>query len=43
VRSFVLDANAAIDYLEAGQGANKIEELLLGASRQQLLLYISSS
>lgn len=41
MRSFVLDATAAIDYVQAGLGAGKVEQLLADASRQQLLLYIS--
>jgi predicted nucleic acid-binding protein len=41
VRSFVLDANALVDYLQAGPGAAKVERLLAEASRQQLLLFIS--
>jgi predicted nucleic acid-binding protein len=41
MRTFVLDACAMIHYLEAGLGAGKVEELLAGALRQQLLLYTS--
>lgn len=41
MRSFVLDASAVVHYLEAGLGAGKLEQLLAGARRQQLLLYIS--
>jgi predicted nucleic acid-binding protein len=41
MRSFVLDANAAFDYLQAGPGAGKVEQLLAGASRQQLSINIS--
>ncbi len=41
MRSFVLDANAAIQYMEAGVGAAKVEQLVADATRQQLLLYIS--
>jgi predicted nucleic acid-binding protein len=41
MRNFVLDASAAIHYLEAGLGADKFEQLLAGARRQQLLLYMS--
>jgi len=37
----VLDANALVDYLQAGPGAAKVERLLAEASRQQLLLFIS--
>jgi ribonuclease VapC len=41
MRGYVLDANAALTYLEGGQGSGKIEQLLAEASRQQLLLYVS--
>jgi predicted nucleic acid-binding protein len=41
MRGYVLDASAVIHYLEAGLGAGKVEQLLAGAFRQQLLLYIS--
>ena len=41
MKSFVLDASAAVDYLQAGPGAGKVEQLLADAFRQQLLLYIS--
>jgi predicted nucleic acid-binding protein len=41
MRSFVLDASAVIHYLQAGPGAGKFEQLLAGARRQQLLLFIS--
>ena len=37
----MLDASAVVHYLEAGPGAGKFEQLLAGARRQQLLLYIS--
>ena len=38
---FVLDTSAAIDYVESGSGAAKVEQLLADALRQQLRLYIS--
>ncbi len=41
MKSFVLDASAAIHYLQAGLGAEKIEQLLADARRQQLLLFMS--
>jgi predicted nucleic acid-binding protein len=41
MRDFVLDASAAIDYAQGGSGANKMEQLLADALRQQLRLYIS--
>jgi predicted nucleic acid-binding protein len=41
MRSFVLDASAVVDYLQAGLGAGRVEQLLADAFRQQLLLYIS--
>jgi predicted nucleic acid-binding protein len=41
MRSFVLDASAAIDYVQSGPGAAKIEQLLADAIRQQLWLCIS--
>ena len=37
----MLDASAVVDYLQAGLGAGKVEQLLADAFRQQLLLYIS--
>lgn len=37
----MLDASAIVDYLQAGRGAGKVEQLLADAFRQQLLLYIS--
>jgi uncharacterized protein len=37
----VLDASAAIHYLQAGAGAGKFEQLLVDARRQQLLLFMS--
>jgi predicted nucleic acid-binding protein len=41
MREFVLDTSAAIDYIEGGQGAGKIEQLLAEAIRRQLRLHIS--
>ncbi len=41
MRSFVLDASAAIDYVQSGPGAGKMEQLLADAIRQQLRLHIS--
>jgi predicted nucleic acid-binding protein len=41
MKSFVLDASAAIHYLQAGAGAGKFEQLLADARRQQLLLFMS--
>lgn len=41
MRGYVLDANAVLAYLEAGQGSGKIEQLLTHASRRQSLLYLS--
>jgi len=41
MKSFVLDASAAIDYLQAGPGARKVEQLLADARRQDLLLFMS--
>jgi len=41
MRSFVLDASAAIDYVQGGPGANKMEQLLADSIRQQLRLHIS--
>jgi predicted nucleic acid-binding protein len=41
MKSFVLDASAAIHYLQAGPGASKLERLLAGALRQQLQLFVS--
>jgi predicted nucleic acid-binding protein len=37
MRSFVLDANAAIDYVQRGPGAGKVEQLLADAMRRRLL------
>jgi predicted nucleic acid-binding protein len=42
MKNFVLDASAAIDYLQGGLGAGKVEKLLADASRRQLRLYISA-
>jgi predicted nucleic acid-binding protein len=39
--AFVLDASAAIDYVQSGSGANKMEQLLADALRRKLQLYIS--
>jgi predicted nucleic acid-binding protein len=41
MRSFALDASAAIHYLQAGAGAGKFEKLLVDARRRQLLLFMS--
>lgn len=41
MRDFVLDASAAIDYVQSGSGANKMEQLLADAIHQQLRLHIS--
>ncbi len=41
MKSFVLDASAAIDYVQSGPGANKMEQLLADSIRQQLRLLIS--
>ncbi len=41
MRSFVLDASAAIDYVQSGPGADKMEQLLAESIRQQLRLHIS--
>lgn len=41
MKDFVLDTSAAIDYVESGSGANKMEQLLADATRQQVRLYIS--
>jgi len=41
MRSFVLDASAAIEYLQPGSTGSKIEQLLGEAIRQQLRLFIS--
>ena len=41
MKSFVLDASAAIHYLQAGPGAGKFERLLANARRQQLQLFMS--
>ncbi len=41
MKSFVLDASAAIDYVQSGPGANKMEQLLADSIRQQLRLHIS--
>jgi predicted nucleic acid-binding protein len=41
MKSFVLDASAAIDYLQAGPGSRKFEQLLADARRQELLLFMS--
>src|SRR3954469_2397712 len=41
MRSFVLDASAAIDYVQSGPGAGKMEQLLADAIHQQLRLHIS--
>ncbi len=41
MRDFVLDASAAIDYVQSGSGANKMEQLLADAVRRHLRLYMS--
>jgi predicted nucleic acid-binding protein len=41
MKDFVLDASAAIDYVQSGPGAGKMEQLLADAIRQQLRLCIS--
>ncbi len=41
MKGYALDASAVVDYVQSGPGSDKIEQLLAGAFRQQLLLYIS--
>jgi predicted nucleic acid-binding protein len=41
MRSFVLDANAVVDYVQNGPGTAKVESLLVDAFRQQRPLLIS--
>lgn len=41
MRRYVLDASAAVHFLQAGPGAAKVTELLAEALRQQSMLYIS--
>jgi len=42
MKSFALDASAAVDYIQSGPGAAKVEELLAAAIRQQLRLFIAT-
>jgi predicted nucleic acid-binding protein len=41
MKDFVLDTSAAIDYVQSGPGASKMEQLLADAIREQLRLHIS--
>ncbi|HEV2468378.1 MAG TPA: type II toxin-antitoxin system VapC family toxin [Candidatus Sulfotelmatobacter sp.] len=41
MRTFVLDASAAVEYVQKGQGTAKVEQLLTDALRQHLRLLIS--
>lgn len=41
MRNFVLDASAAVAYVQKGQGTAKVEQLLTDALRQQLRLFVS--
>lgn len=41
MKNFVLDASAAVEYLQKGQGTGKVEQLLTDALRQHLQLFIS--
>jgi predicted nucleic acid-binding protein len=39
--SYVLDANALIDFIESGPGMRKVEQLLHSAARQQGHIFVS--
>lgn len=41
MKNFVLDASAALEYIQKGQGTGKVEQLLTDALRQQIRLFIS--
>jgi predicted nucleic acid-binding protein len=43
IRAYVLDANALLDFVEAGPGSKKVEHLLQQALRQQVLLLVSTA
>lgn len=40
-KTYVLDANALLNFAEGGPGFRKVEELLLAARRQQSVLFVS--
>ncbi len=40
-RTYVLDANALLDFLEAGPGCQKVKELLDSSLRQQSIILVS--
>jgi ribonuclease VapC len=40
-KTYVLDANAVLDFVESGQGSRKVERLLHEAFRQENLILIS--
>ncbi|HLM80777.1 MAG TPA: type II toxin-antitoxin system VapC family toxin [Terriglobales bacterium] len=39
--SYVFDANAVLDFVEAGRGIHKIDQLLHAAARQQVTVLVS--
>jgi uncharacterized protein len=39
--SYVLDANAVLDFVEAGPGIHKIDQLLHAAARKQVTVFVS--
>jgi predicted nucleic acid-binding protein len=39
--SYVLDANALLDFVEAGSGMRKVEQLLHASARRQVTVYVS--
>jgi len=39
--AYVLDASALIDFLEAGPGMRKVEQLLQAAAREQTAIFVS--
>jgi uncharacterized protein len=39
--NYVLDANALLDFVEAGSGLRKVEQLLHEAVREEVTLYVS--
>jgi hypothetical protein len=40
-RRYLLDANAVLDYVDDGPGAERMEQLLLAAQRQDRFLLMS--
>jgi predicted nucleic acid-binding protein len=41
IQSYVLDANALLDFVEAGPGIHKVDQLLQAAAGQQATIYVS--